>query len=63
MYSMKTTPQKRIVVDLSPEDHASLKSVAASSGESIRAMVLGAVRSDLQRRRAALTRPAPRSAP
>ena len=52
---MKAQPVKRLVVDLPADDHASLKAFAASSGASIRHLVLSAVRADLERRRAALS--------
>jgi hypothetical protein len=60
---MKTTTPKRIVVDLPSDDHASLKALAASSGQSIRGLVLQSIQRELTTRRAALTRPAPRANP
>jgi hypothetical protein len=60
---MSTTAQKRLVIDLPDEDHRALKGLAASSGTSIKFVVLDALRADLQRRRAALARPTPRPAP
>ena len=54
---------RRLVVDLPAADHMALKSVAASSGVPMRTLILSALRSELQARRAALSRPAPRANP
>jgi hypothetical protein len=58
---MSTAAQKRIVVDLPSSDHASLKALAASTGQSIRGLVLQSIQRELTARRAALVRPAPRA--
>ena len=54
---------RRLVVDIPAADHMALKSVAASSGESLKGLVLAAVRSELQARQRALVRPGPRANP
>jgi hypothetical protein len=61
LYAMSTTTPKRLVIDLSHDDHASLKALAASSNTSIRSLVLQSIQRELTARRAALVRPAPRA--
>ncbi|UHD15724.1 hypothetical protein [Thiocapsa bogorovii] len=56
---MRITTPKRLVVDLPEADHRALKSIAASSGASIRSIVIEALQRDLQRRARLLNRSAP----